>query len=78
MGHFSPEKRALFSLLKKVEGHMPPLLPPPGSAAPASFYCGSPIKSVLTGTHALYVSYTCYPLQLKYFNNIYQPIYNNI
>jgi hypothetical protein len=29
MGHLSPEKRALFSLLKKVGGHMPPLLSPP-------------------------------------------------
>jgi hypothetical protein len=35
MGHLSPEKRALFSLLKKVGGHMPQLPPPPpGSAAP--------------------------------------------
>jgi hypothetical protein len=25
MGHLSPEKRALFSLLKKVGGHMPQL-----------------------------------------------------
>jgi hypothetical protein len=29
MGHLSPEKRALFSLLKKVGGHMPPPVPRP-------------------------------------------------
>jgi hypothetical protein len=33
MGHLSPEKRALFSLLKKVGGTYPLL--PPCSAAPA-------------------------------------------
>ena len=50
-GAFKPRKRALFSLLKKVGGHMPPL--PPGAAAPdrnaMSQSCLDPREVLLVG-----------------------------